>query len=156
MEQSPSRDVNRFSASQEITSILWNPKIHYPIHKCSPPVPILSQLDPVHTPTFHFLKVHLKLSSHLRLRLPSGPFPSGFPHQYPVYVSLLPHTSYMPRPSHSSRSYHTNNIWGGVQILRLLIVWFFPLPRHLVPLMPKYSPQHPILKHPQSTFVPQC
>jgi hypothetical protein len=29
------------------------------------------------------------------------------------------------------------------------------LPCHLVPLRPKYSPQHPILKHPQLTFLPQ-
>jgi hypothetical protein len=27
---------------------------------------------------------------------------------------------------------------------------------YLVPLRPKYSPQHPILKHPQSTFLLQC
>jgi hypothetical protein len=29
-------------------------------------------------------------------------------------------------------------------------------PCHLFPLRPKYSPQHPILKHPQPTFLPQC
>ena len=39
----------------------------------------------------------LILSSHLRLGLPSGLFPSGFPLQNPVYTSLLPHTCYMPR-----------------------------------------------------------
>jgi hypothetical protein len=27
---------------------------------------------------------------------------------------------------------------------------------HLVPLRSKYSPQHPILKHPQPAFLPQC
>ena len=33
---------------------------------------------------------------------------------------------------------------------------FFPLPCYLVPFRPKYSPQHPILKHPQPTFFRQC
>ena len=35
-------------------------------------------LEPVHTPTLHFLKIHHNLSTLLRLSLPSGLFPSGF------------------------------------------------------------------------------
>ena len=61
MEQSPSWEANRFSASQEIPRISWNTKIRDRIHKCPPPVPILSQLDPVHTRTFYFLKIHLNI-----------------------------------------------------------------------------------------------
>jgi hypothetical protein len=56
-EQSPSWEDNRFSASQEIPRILWKPKFYYGIYNCLPPVPIPSQLDPVHTTTTHFLKI---------------------------------------------------------------------------------------------------
>ena len=40
MEQSPSWEGNRFSASQEVLHILWNPKVHYRIRQCPPPVPV--------------------------------------------------------------------------------------------------------------------
>ena len=56
MEQSP-WEANRFSASKKIPRILWNPKVYFRIYKCPPPVPILSQMEPVHARTSYFSKV---------------------------------------------------------------------------------------------------
>jgi hypothetical protein len=86
--------LNRFSASQEIPRALWNPKVHYRIYKCPPPVPILSQMNPVHAPSHSTSRRSISvLSSNLRLDLPSGHFPSGFPtktpYKHPVCMSQI-------------------------------------------------------------------
>jgi hypothetical protein len=138
MEQSPSWEANRFAASQGIPHILWNPKVHRRIHKCLPPVSILSQLNPVHTPTSHYLKRHLNIILPSTSVSPKWSLSLRFSHQNPLHASPLPPTRYMPRPSHSSRFCHPHNSGRGVQIIRLLIT-FSPLPCHLVPLRPKYS-----------------
>jgi len=122
VEQNLSSEANQFSASHEIPRILWNPKVHYLIHKCSPAVPFLSQIDPVYTPTSKFLKIHLNII------LPSMPgFPKWalslmFPHQNPAYASPHTHIRYMPRPSHYSRFYHPYSIGWAVQIIKLPIM----------------------------------
>jgi len=119
MEQSPSWETNWFAASQEIPHILWNLKIHYHIHKCPHPVPILSQLEPVHTPTSHFLKIHLNIILPSMPGSPKWSLYLRFPHQNPVYASPLPHTHYMSHPSHSSWFYHSNNTGRGVETTKL-------------------------------------
>jgi hypothetical protein len=83
-------------------------------------------------------------------------FSFRFSHKNPAHACCLPHPSYMSRPSLSSRFYYPHNIRWWVYIMKLLIMKFSLLPCYLVPLRPKFSPQDPILKHPQPMFLPQC
>jgi hypothetical protein len=103
MEQSPSWEANRSSASQEIPLVLWNPKVHYRTHKSPPPVPILSHNNLVHTPHPTTWRSILILFSHLRLGLPSGLLPSGLPTKI-LYAPL-------PSPIRATCYVILNNIW---------------------------------------------
>jgi hypothetical protein len=40
--------------------------------------------------------------------------------------------------------------------MKLLIMQFSPTSCHFIPLRSKYSPEHSVLKHPQSMFLPYC
>ena len=111
-----------FAATQEISRILWNPKVHYRTQKRPPPVRILSQLHPVPTTPSHFLKIHLNIIIQSTSWSSQWSLSLRFPHQNLVHTSPFLHTCHMPRPSHSSRFYHPHNIGWGVQIIKLLIM----------------------------------
>jgi hypothetical protein len=85
--QTPPREDNQFAASQEFLRILRNPKVHYRIHKCPPPVSNLSQLYSLqpHPTSWRYILI---LSTHLRLGIPSGFFLSDLPTKI-LYTPLL-------------------------------------------------------------------
>ena len=88
--QSPSREANWFSASQEIPRISRNPKVHYRTHKRPPPVPVLWQPNPVHIPTSHFLEIHPNIIHPSTPKPPQWSLSLRFTHQDPIHPPLLP------------------------------------------------------------------
>jgi hypothetical protein len=121
MQQSPSDKLPGFQLVKKFPKLYWPRKFinaftsarHLPLSSASSIQTI--------TLTSYFLK------SHINITLPSTPGSSNwslflrFPHQNPVYTSTLAHTCHMPRPSHSSRLYHPNNIGWGISLLSLYI-----------------------------------
>jgi len=95
MGQCPSWEANRSSSNHEIPLILWNPNVHYRIHKCPPPVPILGQINLVHASHPTSWRSILSLFNHLWLGLPSFLLPSDLPTKS-LYAPLLTHVLHDP------------------------------------------------------------
>ena len=97
MKQSPSWEANSSSASTRNSPAFYGTRMfNYRIHKSPQAVSILSQINPVHAPTSHFLKIHLNI---IRLPTPGSSKWSlsfRFPHQNPVYACPLLHSCYVP------------------------------------------------------------
>jgi len=88
MQWSPS-EANLSSASQEVSRMLWNPKVNWHSRKFPPPVPILSQLGSVHTPTSHLLKIHFSIIFPSTRGSPKLYLYLRFPQNDPLYTSPL-------------------------------------------------------------------
>jgi len=73
MGQSPYWEANSHSAGQEIPRLLWKPKVQYCVHKDQSLVPVLSQIQPVHSFPPYFSNIHSNIiSSPLFLGLQSA------------------------------------------------------------------------------------
>jgi hypothetical protein len=70
MQLSHSWEADNFSATQEFPNILWNPKVHYRVHKSPPLVPILGYINPLHIITSPRSGQCSRYSNWLRAGLP--------------------------------------------------------------------------------------
>jgi hypothetical protein len=77
MAQSPPREANRFSARQEIFSILWQPELSHSQQLSLPWARSIHSIPPQPT-TWRYILI---LFSHLRMGLPNGLFPLSFPNK---------------------------------------------------------------------------
>jgi len=152
MELRPSLKANMPPTSQEIRQFMKTksslPHSQVPA-TCSYLKPDISVYEPA--PSFLIISFNIIF--------PSTPwFSKCYPflrssNSNPLRTSSPP-TCYMLLPSHASWFNHSNNIWWGVQIINLIVMYSSPLPCNPFPLRPKYFPTHPVLKHPQLTFLP--
>ena len=126
------------------------PGCHSRIYKSPTRVPVLSHINPVHSP-YHFLKIHCNIFLPSTSRSSSGLFPADFAIK-PLYAPLL-------SPICFTCPSHFIYIWSPE--LYLVRSTGYKAPRYavfssyLVPLRPKYLLQHLILQHLQPVFFSQ-
>jgi len=96
--RSVTNKADSHSASQEISRLLLNPKVHYRLHNSPPLISILSQMYLVHTFPIYFPKIHSNTI------LPSSPRSSewSLPFGFPTEILY----AFLTSPMRTTRSAH--------------------------------------------------
>jgi hypothetical protein len=121
-ELSCCREVANCAAIQEFPNILWNQKFHFRVHKSPLPLPIQSQINPVHTIPSYLSKLHFNDIAPLTSRSSLWPLSFWLSHQNPTCIPFLPNACHMPYLSHAPWLDHSNYTWRRVQVMKLLIM----------------------------------
>jgi hypothetical protein len=108
MKQSPSWEANSCSTGQEMPRLLWNPKVHYRVHRSLLMEFILSQMSLANTLIICFLKTCFNTMLPSPPRSPNWAFPFSLSDLHALLVS---HVCYMPCPYYLPSFDHRNNIW---------------------------------------------
>ena len=128
---------------------LCNLKVHYDVHKCQPVVPILSQMNPVHALLHYFFETRFNI---ILLSIPGSSKWSFSPRFHFSSVCTI-------CPSHLILLDLITQIVSGKEYKSssssLCHFPNFPLTSTILGLN-IFLPKHPILKHPEHVFFPQC
>jgi hypothetical protein len=124
-ELSPSWAAANCAATLELPSILRNPKAHHRVHKSPPLVPILSQIDPIHTIPSYLSKIHSVISQKTEL----------FIRSLPKEKEVNPWGLYC-RPLVSPPKLDHGFQWNLVYVLCTNIFWMNLVAAHTCPVWP--------------------
>jgi hypothetical protein len=133
IELNPPWETNSRSTSQKIPRISWNLRVHYRVHKRPELLPILSQMNPVHTLPICFSKIHSDYTLPSTPRSSEWSLPFRFTDQLNVanytrliYLSVIQCSSNKTPASFWSSSYRTLKVLAVGEVL-----YGFPIIRDL-------------------------
>jgi hypothetical protein len=113
----------------------------------------LSHVNPAHKFPSYFSKGYSNIILTSMIGSSKLPLPFTFYNQNAVCNSRS-YACCIIHPSHPPWFDGPNNIWWSVEVMKLLILQYSPPSCLFLHLMSKYSPQHPVLKHPQLVPFP--
>jgi hypothetical protein len=148
----PFWEATSCAALREFDRNLWNPNVHYRVHKRHPPsLSWTRSLESIQSnPTSH----------------------DPFQYYHPTYVSFFlvvsfllvfqpksymqsysPHSCYIPRLSHPPWLDLSDCTWWRVPVMKFSLCSFLQTLSR-IPLQSKYSPPQPLLRYRHSMFIP--